>query len=197
MDCFRCQTCRKRKTRCSGERPSCDTCLQTGQTCLGYSESGQQERDPGSLNPTLKTETTPRRPGHEQYSSSPEHPGHIQTSEQRDRMSDHSSHTAATSTSGGRTSDASLSQLSQASDPSYAFLSSEHFFAPHGPIDGGTDLDTKSTFSLSRGYTQIRTLAVDRFFLIHSFASNRLTLLFSRYATDCWIWGRIFALSLL
>ena len=36
--CSRCKTCRKRKTRCSGEKPVCTTCKQTGQECLGYTE---------------------------------------------------------------------------------------------------------------------------------------------------------------
>lgn len=32
-----CLTCRKRKVRCSGERPECNTCTQThGQSCSGY-----------------------------------------------------------------------------------------------------------------------------------------------------------------
>ena len=31
-----CLTCRKRKTRCSGERPVCKTCTDNGHTCVGY-----------------------------------------------------------------------------------------------------------------------------------------------------------------
>lgn len=31
-----CQTCRKRKTRCSGERPACKTCTDSNQECGGY-----------------------------------------------------------------------------------------------------------------------------------------------------------------
>ncbi|KAK1967647.1 hypothetical protein LY78DRAFT_482120 [Colletotrichum sublineola] len=33
-----CLTCRKRKTRCAGERPICSTCSKNGHTCLGYNE---------------------------------------------------------------------------------------------------------------------------------------------------------------
>ncbi|EFR04048.1 pathway-specific nitrogen regulator [Nannizzia gypsea CBS 118893] len=33
-----CRTCRKRKSRCSGEQPVCKTCTDYGHTCLGYSE---------------------------------------------------------------------------------------------------------------------------------------------------------------
>ncbi|PWW79774.1 hypothetical protein C7212DRAFT_289032 [Tuber magnatum] len=33
-----CKTCRKRKTRCSGEKPICETCRQNGHSCLGYSD---------------------------------------------------------------------------------------------------------------------------------------------------------------
>ncbi|EFX06493.1 c6 zinc finger domain containing protein [Grosmannia clavigera kw1407] len=31
-----CLTCRKRKTRCAGERPACSTCEKNGHKCLGY-----------------------------------------------------------------------------------------------------------------------------------------------------------------
>lgn len=33
-----CLTCRKRKTRCSGERPICKTCIDNGHSCAGYVE---------------------------------------------------------------------------------------------------------------------------------------------------------------
>jgi len=44
-----CRTCRKRKTRCSGEKPVCETCKQNRQECLGYTEStskGKSTLDP-------------------------------------------------------------------------------------------------------------------------------------------------------
>lgn len=34
----RCLTCRRRKTRCAGERPLCSTCTRNGHLCLGYPE---------------------------------------------------------------------------------------------------------------------------------------------------------------
>lgn len=34
----RCLTCRKRKTRCDGERPTCATCEKNGHNCLGYND---------------------------------------------------------------------------------------------------------------------------------------------------------------
>lgn len=34
----RCLTCRRRKTRCAGERPLCSTCTKNGHECLGYPE---------------------------------------------------------------------------------------------------------------------------------------------------------------
>jgi hypothetical protein len=40
-----CLTCRKRKTRCSGERPRCKTCLDTAHTCAGYAD--RTSRKPG------------------------------------------------------------------------------------------------------------------------------------------------------
>ncbi|KAM0285820.1 hypothetical protein ACHAQH_001282 [Verticillium albo-atrum] len=33
-----CLTCRKRKTRCAGERPICSTCTKNGHECLGYTD---------------------------------------------------------------------------------------------------------------------------------------------------------------
>lgn len=33
-----CLTCRKRKTRCSGERPICKTCMDNGHSCAGYAD---------------------------------------------------------------------------------------------------------------------------------------------------------------
>ncbi|KAH6679914.1 pathway-specific nitrogen regulator [Plectosphaerella plurivora] len=33
-----CLTCRKRKTRCAGERPICSTCKKNGHECLGYTD---------------------------------------------------------------------------------------------------------------------------------------------------------------
>lgn len=33
-----CLTCRKRKTRCSGERPACKTCADTAHVCAGYAD---------------------------------------------------------------------------------------------------------------------------------------------------------------
>ncbi|CEI65464.1 hypothetical protein FVEN_g6127 [Fusarium venenatum] len=38
-----CLTCRKRKTRCAGERPVCSTCTKNGHRCLGYPEEIKRE----------------------------------------------------------------------------------------------------------------------------------------------------------
>lgn len=64
-----CQTCRKRKTRCSGEKPYCKTCTDNGQACGGYADSqhprkectanGDDETQDESDNPTSNS---PRRP---------------------------------------------------------------------------------------------------------------------------------------
>ncbi|KAI0025306.1 fungal-specific transcription factor domain-containing protein [Xylariomycetidae sp. FL0641] len=40
-----CLTCRKRKTRCAGEHPTCSTCSKNGHACLGYSDGGDKKRD--------------------------------------------------------------------------------------------------------------------------------------------------------
>ncbi|KAL6229235.1 hypothetical protein BDW75DRAFT_245915 [Aspergillus navahoensis] len=49
-----CLTCRKRKTRCSGEQPVCRTCVDFNHKCLGYSESshGRAQSDTAPYTPT-------------------------------------------------------------------------------------------------------------------------------------------------
>ncbi|KAK0674731.1 fungal-specific transcription factor domain-containing protein [Cercophora samala] len=46
-----CLTCRKRKTRCAGERPVCSTCAKNGHTCLGYNDLDEKKR-PGNGGPS-------------------------------------------------------------------------------------------------------------------------------------------------
>ena len=40
-----CLTCRRRKTRCSGERPRCTTCTDAGHVCAGYADRPQRRED--------------------------------------------------------------------------------------------------------------------------------------------------------
>ncbi|KAK5661559.1 hypothetical protein OQA88_11467 [Cercophora sp. LCS_1] len=40
-----CLTCRKRKTRCAGEKPVCSTCSKNGHDCLGYSDLVEKKKD--------------------------------------------------------------------------------------------------------------------------------------------------------
>jgi hypothetical protein len=37
-----CLTCRKRKVRCSGEHPECNTCTDNGQSCSGYANEASR-----------------------------------------------------------------------------------------------------------------------------------------------------------
>ncbi|KAM0458513.1 hypothetical protein ACHAPV_005905 [Trichoderma viride] len=46
-----CLTCRRRKTRCAGERPQCSTCTKNGHQCLGYPEDRRDGIDPSGLRP--------------------------------------------------------------------------------------------------------------------------------------------------
>lgn len=39
----RCLTCRKRKTRCDGEKPTCSTCEKNGLQCLGYPDQSPEK----------------------------------------------------------------------------------------------------------------------------------------------------------
>ncbi|EZF28858.1 hypothetical protein H109_00957, partial [Trichophyton interdigitale MR816] len=47
-----CRTCRKRKSRCSGEQPVCKTCTDYGHTCLGYSDPASAQPDASSSSTT-------------------------------------------------------------------------------------------------------------------------------------------------
>ncbi|GME58725.1 uncharacterized protein LTHEOB_2643 [Neofusicoccum parvum] len=40
-----CLTCRRRKTRCSGERPACETCLKNNHSCGGYGPDTEPGKD--------------------------------------------------------------------------------------------------------------------------------------------------------
>ncbi|KAK4148878.1 fungal-specific transcription factor domain-containing protein [Chaetomidium leptoderma] len=40
-----CLTCRKRKTRCAGEKPDCSTCKKNGHVCLGYTDFVERRRE--------------------------------------------------------------------------------------------------------------------------------------------------------
>ncbi|KAK0613620.1 fungal-specific transcription factor domain-containing protein [Immersiella caudata] len=40
-----CLTCRKRKTRCAGEKPICSTCAKNGHDCLGYNDLLEKKKD--------------------------------------------------------------------------------------------------------------------------------------------------------
>ncbi|KAF6830927.1 pathway-specific nitrogen regulator [Colletotrichum musicola] len=44
-----CLTCRKRKTRCAGERPVCSTCTKNGHACLGYNEVIERKITGGAI----------------------------------------------------------------------------------------------------------------------------------------------------
>lgn len=47
----RCLTCRKRKTRCDGEKPTCSTCDKNGHQCLGYPEQNDKIRADSVVSP--------------------------------------------------------------------------------------------------------------------------------------------------
>lgn len=42
---YRCLTCRKRKTRCDGEKPTCSTCEKNGHQCLGYPDNPEKSNE--------------------------------------------------------------------------------------------------------------------------------------------------------
>ncbi|KAK2607130.1 hypothetical protein N8I77_005833 [Diaporthe amygdali] len=46
-----CLTCRKRKTRCDGEKPTCSTCDKNGHQCLGYPEQNDKIRIDSAISP--------------------------------------------------------------------------------------------------------------------------------------------------
>ncbi|EXJ61596.1 hypothetical protein A1O7_02024 [Cladophialophora yegresii CBS 114405] len=61
-----CLTCRKRKTRCSGERPLCKTCTDYGHDCSGYTdrpsrEDGRVEENDDEVDISVPTSQTPSK----------------------------------------------------------------------------------------------------------------------------------------
>ncbi|KAK8182937.1 fungal-specific transcription factor domain-containing protein [Phyllosticta citribraziliensis] len=78
-----CLTCRRRKTRCSGERPSCETCLKNNHSCGGY---GQEETPKPP--PTPKQTQPPAPPSNidPNLDTSPEDDGHALSLSIRNRM---------------------------------------------------------------------------------------------------------------
>ncbi|KAM0263775.1 hypothetical protein ACHAQJ_001093 [Trichoderma viride] len=53
-----CLTCRRRKTRCAGERPQCSTCTKNGHQCLGYPEDRRDGVDSSGLRPGDEDDAT-------------------------------------------------------------------------------------------------------------------------------------------
>lgn len=52
---YRCLTCRKRKTRCAGDRPTCSTCKKNGHKCLGYPDVVEKKDSFGSDDYAIST----------------------------------------------------------------------------------------------------------------------------------------------
>lgn len=49
-----CLTCRKRKTRCAGEKPVCSTCTKNGHQCQGYNDLVERKKEDGRANGMTK-----------------------------------------------------------------------------------------------------------------------------------------------
>ncbi|CCC10921.1 unnamed protein product [Sordaria macrospora k-hell] len=49
-----CLTCRKRKTRCAGEKPVCSTCTKNGHQCQGYNDLVERKKEDGRSNGITK-----------------------------------------------------------------------------------------------------------------------------------------------
>ena len=61
-----CLTCRKRKTRCSGERPECKTCVDTAHVCAGYADRPPRKSGDEKLDDESEEESgtsSPKKPG--------------------------------------------------------------------------------------------------------------------------------------
>ncbi|KLJ12090.1 hypothetical protein EMPG_12788 [Blastomyces silverae] len=56
-----CKTCRKRKIRCSGERPICKTCSDYGHNCLGYKDPADSQAAALNTRQTTKSDTASAR----------------------------------------------------------------------------------------------------------------------------------------
>ena len=60
-----CLTCRKRKTRCSGERPQCKTCIDTAHVCAGYTgrlRKGGDDKNGDSSEEEESGTSSPKKP---------------------------------------------------------------------------------------------------------------------------------------
>lgn len=72
-----CLTCRKRKTRCSGEKPECKTCTENGHACAGYAESFQRKPAGGGRGSDYDdddtTSSSPHKPSRSQTQSDATH----------------------------------------------------------------------------------------------------------------------------
>ncbi|KAK0639432.1 fungal-specific transcription factor domain-containing protein [Cercophora newfieldiana] len=51
-----CLTCRKRKTRCAGEKPICSTCAKNGHECLGYNDLLEKKKEVNGSGSKVKYE---------------------------------------------------------------------------------------------------------------------------------------------
>lgn len=76
-----CLTCRKRKTRCSGERPECKTCTDNAHVCAGYTEKAtRKDTDKDGEEEDEFQESAPKR--HKSSVAAPEPgPRPVQTSQ--------------------------------------------------------------------------------------------------------------------
>jgi hypothetical protein len=65
-----CLTCRKRKTRCSGERPQCKTCIDTAHVCAGYADRPRKTGDDKNADSSEEEDSgtsSPRKPAGDAY----------------------------------------------------------------------------------------------------------------------------------
>src|SRR5690606_33159737 len=57
-----CLTCRRRKTRCFGERPVCSTCTKNSYTCQGYSDDAEKKKQEEDMDGSSKAALTGFQP---------------------------------------------------------------------------------------------------------------------------------------
>ena len=93
-----CATCRRRKTRCSGERPICGTCKEHGLQCGGYGSHGDNDHSPvspqfGDLDRQLNIKdnskaeiSVAKRGSHSDVESGKSSPGNISSEDDRGHL---------------------------------------------------------------------------------------------------------------
>ncbi|KAF9874566.1 hypothetical protein CkaCkLH20_08129 [Colletotrichum karsti] len=123
-----CLTCRKRKTRCAGERPVCSTCTKNGHTCLGYNEVIEKKTAGGAT--VIKDLNDDDEDEEEEEDQAREEDDH-RDEKRRFKTPDTARRLSATHKSGGDVTSRTSSEATAAHSPTFVRRPSEHGIRDH------------------------------------------------------------------